>query len=146
MPLRVTDSNATTVYEDSTEKVVRFQSSRARSLDTFHKFSAAKVVVPASLTPPVSEVVPLGDFSAAAGDEVRGWVVEFDQDCELLADFGAGSVTIPLRRPGAAGSWGVLRIDATLVSLSVQYSADGSQPNVPNLCVTVGAWGADSPV
>lgn len=146
MALRVTDKNETTVYDDSTEAVTRFESKVTRNLDTFQKFTGKGYVIPASATPPAVEVVNLGDFSAAAGDEPRGWVVEFDRDCELLVDFGAGVVTIPLRVPGAVGSKGIFRIDGTLATLSLQYSANGTQQNVPVLKATVGIWGADNPV
>jgi hypothetical protein len=98
MALRVQSTIALTVYDTPSEDFKFFELSRTQQFDTFERYTSKKVAVAGLAT----EAVDLGDFAAVSGDEIRGLLVETDQDCTLSIDFGSGPVDIPLVRPGTA--------------------------------------------
>lgn len=135
MALQVRMTVGATVYDSASQNFKFFELSREQVVDVFQRHTGKTVLVSATTT----EAIDFGDFGASPAN-VRGIMVEVDQNVDLLVDFGSGDQTIPLRLPNSSSTTANKArffLDGIPVSLSVDNSGGSSDVNVV-LCV----WGA----
>lgn len=135
MTLRVKMTVGATIYDSASEDFKFFELSRTQQVDVFQRHTGKTVIVAAAAT----EAVDLGDFQASP-ENIRGMLVEADQDCDLLINFGAGDQTIPLRIPNpsaTSANKARLFLDSIPTALTVDNTAGSSNVNV-----IVAVWGS----